>query len=64
MRSGIISVGAIVLAFSLNPAATQAASKSKSPASIECSKAADAKGLHGKARKKFRATCKKHFTPA
>jgi psiF repeat len=30
-----------------------------SPESIECSKEADAKGLHGKERKKFRAECKK-----
>jgi hypothetical protein len=30
-----------------------------SPASIACSKEADAKGLHGKDRKKFRAHCKK-----
>lgn len=30
-----------------------------SPESIECSKQADAKGLHGKDRKKFRASCKK-----
>jgi hypothetical protein len=27
--------------------------------SQECSKEADAKGLHGKPRKEFRATCKK-----
>jgi hypothetical protein len=27
--------------------------------SIECSKEADAKGLHGEARRKFRADCKK-----
>jgi hypothetical protein len=33
--------------------------KPHSAASIECSKEADAKGLHGKARKKFRADCKK-----
>ena len=31
----------------------------KSPESIECSKQADAKGLHGAERKKFRAECKK-----
>jgi psiF repeat-containing protein len=31
-----------------------------SAASIECSKEADAKGLHGEARKKFRAECKKN----
>ena len=28
-------------------------------ASLECSKEADAKGLHGKERKKFRSECKK-----
>jgi hypothetical protein len=28
-------------------------------ASLECSKEADAKGLHGKERKKFRSDCKK-----
>jgi invasion protein IalB len=33
--------------------------KVHSPESIECSKEADAKGLHGKERKKFRAECKK-----
>jgi hypothetical protein len=30
-----------------------------SATSVECSKEADAKGLHGKARKDFRAKCKK-----
>ena len=30
-----------------------------SAASLECSKQADAKGLHGKERKKFRSECKK-----
>jgi hypothetical protein len=34
----------------------------KSPESIECSKQADAKGLHGKERKTFRAECKKELT--
>ena len=32
--------------------------------SIECSKEADAKGLHGKARKKFRSACKHGKTSA
>jgi CelD/BcsL family acetyltransferase involved in cellulose biosynthesis len=40
------------------PAATKA-EKPRSAASLECSKEADAKGLHGKERKKFRAECKK-----
>lgn len=32
-------------------------SKARSAESVECSKQADAKGLHGKARKKFRSDC-------
>jgi invasion protein IalB len=39
------------------PAATD--KKAKSAASLECSKEADEKGLHGKERKKFRSACKK-----
>jgi hypothetical protein len=47
-----------------NPAATSTdkaakPKKERSAKSIECSKQADAKGLHGKERKKFRAQCKK-----
>ena len=42
------------------PAATdKKPAKAHSPESIECSKEADAKGLHGKERKKFRSECKK-----
>ena len=42
------------------PAATdKKAAKPHTAASIECSKEADAKGLHGKERKKFRSDCKK-----
>jgi CelD/BcsL family acetyltransferase involved in cellulose biosynthesis len=42
------------------PAATEKkAEKPRTAASLECSKEADAKGLHGKERKKFRADCKK-----
>jgi CelD/BcsL family acetyltransferase involved in cellulose biosynthesis len=45
------------------PAATEKkAEKPRSAASLECSKEADAKGLHGKERKKFRADCKKEAT--
>ncbi len=47
-------------AFAQAPAAPAAApAASKSAQSAECSKEADAKGLHGKARKKFRSKCKK-----
>lgn len=43
------------------PAAAPAkkAEKPHSPESIECSKQADEKGLHGKERKKFRSDCLK-----
>ena len=39
--------------------ADKKAEKPRTAASLECSKEADAKGLHGKERKKFRADCKK-----
>jgi len=40
-------------------AAPKAATKERSAKSVECSKQADAKGLHGKERQKFRAESKK-----
>jgi hypothetical protein len=40
-------------------AADKKAAKPHTAASLECSKEADAKGLHGKERKKFRSDCKK-----
>ncbi len=40
--------------------AEKKAEKPRSAASLECSKEADAKGLHGKDRKKFRSECKKN----
>jgi hypothetical protein len=36
----------------------------RSAASIECSKQADAKGLHGKVRKKFRSKCMRDMKKA
>lgn len=36
-------------------------SPQRSAASLECSKEADAKGLHGKMRKEFRSKCKYGF---
>jgi hypothetical protein len=38
-------------------ATTTTAKKPRSALSMECSKEADAKGLHGKERKKFRKDC-------
>ncbi|MCA1385433.1 PsiF family protein [Bradyrhizobium sp. BRP23] len=40
-------------------AATEKNAKERSAESLECSKQADAKGLKGKERKKFRRECKK-----
>ena len=40
-------------------AKVKAPAKPRSEASMACSKDADAKGLHGKARKTFRETCMK-----
>ena len=40
-------------------AAPKAAAKERTAKSLECSKEADAKGLKGKERQKFRNACKK-----
>jgi hypothetical protein len=40
-------------------AAEKKAEKPRTAASLQCSKDADAKGLHGKERKKFMSECKK-----
>jgi hypothetical protein len=44
----------------VQPAKTVAAAK-LTGMSAECSKQADAKGLHGKARRHFRAECKRGY---
>jgi psiF repeat len=41
---------------------TSTATKPRSATSLECSKRADAKNLHGKERRKFRADCKKELS--
>jgi hypothetical protein len=38
-------------------AKTEKTEKARSPESLDCSKQADEKGLHGKERKKFRSEC-------
>jgi hypothetical protein len=63
MKTTTLLASAVALAFTFGAAMAQ--TKDKAPAkprtaeSIECSKQADAKGLHGKERKVFRAKCKK-----
>src|SRR5215472_8609949 len=68
--SSLFAAAAVASLLLAGPAFAQTATKSEtaapkmtkphSAASIECSKEADAKGLHGKARKKFRAECKRN----
>lgn len=63
MKSFTMMLAAVAIA-ATSTASFAAASKStkpKTPESIECSKQADAKGLHGKERVKFRAQCKKEL---
>lgn len=59
----LLALGAAVpqaSAASTKPATAKTA-KVQSPASIECTKEADAKGLHGNERVKFRSSCKKTY---
>jgi hypothetical protein len=65
-RAAMTAFASLLLMGSAFAQATAPAAKSdtKAPvvhtaASLECSKEADAKGLHGKERKKFRSECKK-----
>jgi hypothetical protein len=65
MKKLMVLASAAALAFSVTAAFAQGTAKKKGPTaprtaiSMECSKQADAKGLHGKARKAFRAKCKR-----
>ena len=65
MKALTIALAAVTItAAGATLAATDSKTKTatvKSPESIECSKQADAKGLHGAERKKFRAECKKEL---
>ena len=60
----LLSGSAFAQAAATPPAADKAApaamdKKERSAASLECSKEADAKGVHGKERKKMMRACKK-----
>ena len=62
MQRFVLLAGAAALALSVSAVSAQQAGKAKTPAfrsaaSIDCSKQADAKGLHGKPRKSFRSRC-------
>ena len=65
----LLLAGAAALAFSMNSVLAQDAGKTKPDqaahgSSIECSKQADAKGLHGKQRRVFRSQCKRDLAKA
>jgi hypothetical protein len=57
--SAVALVGSIGLSSSAR-AQAPSAGKDKATISKACTEQANAQGLHGKARKKFRATCKKN----
>ncbi len=64
----LASTAALVLSGAAALAQDKGAAKKPAPArtavSIECSKQADAKGLHGKARHSFRNKCKRDAAKA
>ena len=74
-RAAATAIASLLLAgssFAQSPAPAAAAAApgkaAKAPVvhteiSLKCSKDADAKGLHGKERKKFRSECKKAGAP-
>ena len=70
MQRTLLFAGAIALAVSMTGAFAQdapkakATSKPRTAASLECSKQADAKGLHGKERERFRSKCKRDAAKA
>ncbi len=57
----VIAFGVLVsgAAYALDAAAPEATSADAAAKAADCSKQADAKGLHGKERRKFREECKK-----
>ena len=56
---GIGAANAETAAPAPTKAAPAATKKERSAKSLECSKQADAKGLHGKERQKFRSKCER-----
>jgi hypothetical protein len=60
LLSFVIGTAAAFAQAPATPAAPAAPKPTRSAISVECSKQADAKGLHGPDRIKFRATCKKN----
>ena len=65
-RFTLLAAAATVTVFGTSAIALGAtkAPVQRSAASLECSKQADAKGLHGKARSNFRSKCKRQLTKA
>ena len=68
-KISMLAMFAAIAGFCVSPVFAAGSSSSSgttmhSAKSIECSKEADAKGLHGKARKKFRSACKHGKTSA
>lgn len=68
LATGVLALSLTTAAFAQAPAATTPPSakqkaqlkKPMTPIAAQCSSEADAKGLHGKERQKFRSACKKN----
>ena len=63
MRKVVTLLSTLAFAATAGVAAaqTKAPAKPRGEASLACSKQADEQGLKGKARKKFRAKCKREY---
>jgi hypothetical protein len=59
MRKVVLAAAVVALFAPTAGLAQKAPPKPRSAASLECSRQADEKGLHGKARKTFRSKCLK-----
>jgi psiF repeat-containing protein len=57
LAASLLLAGPVFAQTAASPAPAAKTEKARSPASVECSKQADQKGLHGKDRKKFRSEC-------
>lgn len=55
----VIAISLVSIAAGVGASSASATTAPRTPQSIECSKQADAKGLHGKPREAFRAECKR-----
>ncbi len=59
LTRSVVAFGLVCIVAGVGASSASATTAPRTPQSIECSKQADAKGLHGKPREAFRAECKR-----